>query len=68
MSNSTNKSTPNIQYSVSTPQLPTNKSPANVKYPSPLPTPHNAKRAIVTTQSESDEDLEFEEYSDKETQ
>jgi len=36
----------------------------------PLPPPplHNAKQAIVTTQSESDEDLELVEYSDKETQ
>ena len=34
----------------------------------PLPLLHNAKQAIVTTQSESDEDLELEEYSDKETQ
>ena len=35
---------------------------------SPLPLLHNAKQAIVTTQSESDEDLELEECSDKETQ
>jgi len=34
----------------------------------PLPLLHNAKQTIVTTQSESDEDLELEECSDKETQ
>jgi len=34
----------------------------------PLPLLHNAKQAIVTTQSESDEDLELEEYSDQEAQ
>jgi len=34
----------------------------------PLPLLRNAKQAIVTTQSESDEGLELEEYSNKETQ
>jgi hypothetical protein len=34
----------------------------------PLHLLHNAKQAIVITQSESDEELELEEYSDKETQ
>jgi hypothetical protein len=34
----------------------------------PLPLLHNAKQAIVTTQSESDENLELEECGDKETQ
>jgi len=33
-----------------------------------LPLLHNTKQAIVTTQSESDEDLELEECRDKETQ
>jgi len=36
--------------------------------PLPPPPPAYAKQAIATTQCESDEDLEFEEYSDKETQ
>jgi len=39
----------------------------NYHFP-PLPLLHNAKQTIVTTQSESDEDLLLEEYSDKETQ
>jgi hypothetical protein len=41
----------------------------NTNFPPLPPSPlHNAKQAIVTTQSESDEDLELEEYSDKVTQ
>jgi hypothetical protein len=63
MSNTTSKSTSNLQYSVSTPQLPTSKSPTNVQFP--LPLQHNATHAAVISQIESDDDLELEESSDK---
>jgi hypothetical protein len=39
----------------------------NTRFPL-LPLLHNAKQAIVTTQSESDEDLELEECCDNEIQ